>query len=464
MNKKIFYALSVAIILLIVFPLQAVLAQADPQYPFYTVQSGDTLSVIAARFRVSVDEIIDLNQIENPNVLAVGTQLKIPGYEGVSGELILHTVNLGESYSNLTEKNRFDFSLISRLNQLTSPDEIFVGSRLIMPNVDSEDQENLLAVLEQQQTVLDLSAEFQLNPWEIYFQTSTSGDRMILPGDYLFGSGNNLAQQQIAPGVVLLDINPLPFVQGKTVEVKLKTTAPMDLELEIGSFHPQFFEIGQNEYVALQGIGARQDTGILSMHLSGSRDGVKVLQIDQQILVESGYYGDDPPVSVDPITIQPDVVEPEQAFVEELLSKITQEKYWDGTFQYPVDDPCLSAYFGGSRIYNGTYHYYHTGIDFNVCKANNINIYASAPGVVVFAGPLTVRGNAVFIDHGWGVYTGYFHQSEILVSEGDFVQTGDLLGYIGNTGRSTGAHLHLEIWVNGVQVDPLDWLQTAYPN
>ena len=76
----------------------------------------------------------------------------------------------------------------------------------------------------------------------------------------------------------------------------------------------------------------------------------------------------------------------------------------------------------------------------------------------MFSGPLEVRGNAVFIDHGWGVFSGIFHQSETNVTAGDYLEAGQLVGQIGGTGRVTGPHLHYEIWVNGVRVQPLDWL------
>jgi murein DD-endopeptidase MepM/ murein hydrolase activator NlpD len=81
----------------------------------------------------------------------------------------------------------------------------------------------------------------------------------------------------------------------------------------------------------------------------------------------------------------------------------------------------------------------------------------------VFTGFLTVRGNATIIDHGWGVYSAYMHQSEILVKTGDRVTAGQLIGLVGGTGRVEGPHLHWEIFVGGVQVDPLDWLQRSFP-
>jgi len=82
---------------------------------------------------------------------------------------------------------------------------------------------------------------------------------------------------------------------------------------------------------------------------------------------------------------------------------------------------------------------------------------------VVLAEPLFVRGGAVIIDHGAGVYSNFWHMSQIDVKPGDVVQTGDQLGLVGTTGLSTGAHLHWEIRVNGLAVDPLQWTEQTFP-
>jgi murein DD-endopeptidase MepM/ murein hydrolase activator NlpD len=86
-------------------------------------------------------------------------------------------------------------------------------------------------------------------------------------------------------------------------------------------------------------------------------------------------------------------------------------------------------------------------------------VLSPAKGRVVLAEPLQVRGNAVILDHGRGVMTGYWHLSRIDVSVGQEVEAGDLLGLVGNTGLSTGAHLHWEVRVMGIQVDPLQWVR-----
>jgi murein DD-endopeptidase MepM/ murein hydrolase activator NlpD len=90
-------------------------------------------------------------------------------------------------------------------------------------------------------------------------------------------------------------------------------------------------------------------------------------------------------------------------------------------------------------------------------------VYAPAAGVVVLAEPLKVRGNVVFINHGLGVYSGFYHLSKIETTNGQTVKPGDLVGRVGTTGFSTGDHLHWSLWVNGVYVDPNQWMQEAIP-
>src|SRR5450759_2313320 len=179
--------------------------------------------------------------------------------------------------------------------------------------------------------------------------------------------------------------------------------------------------------------------------------------------MKSGNYPQDPPLQVDPITLDPAVTKPEDEQVASIVAPTTPDKLWTEAFRLPVDQPiCIKSWFGDRRSYNGgPFIYYHTGLDYGVCA--NLNIYAAAPGVVVFTGPLTVRGNATIINHGWGIYTAYYHQKQFLVKVGDVVKGGQQIGVIGATGRVNGPHLHFEIWVNGVQVDPEDWQAKAYP-
>jgi len=138
--------------------------------------------------------------------------------------------------------------------------------------------------------------------------------------------------------------------------------------------------------------------------------------------------------------------------IQELVTAKTPDKYWRGSFEFPPSSTTESfpSVFGTRRSYNGEgYFKYHNGLDF--FGGTGVPILAPAPGRVVFAGPLDVRGNATYIDHGWGIYTGYLHQSEILVDVGQMVEAGEEIGLVGATGRVTGPHLHWEMWVGGVR-------------
>ncbi|MBV9040110.1 MAG: peptidoglycan DD-metalloendopeptidase family protein [Acidimicrobiia bacterium] len=99
---------------------------------------------------------------------------------------------------------------------------------------------------------------------------------------------------------------------------------------------------------------------------------------------------------------------------------------------------------------------FHTGVDFGAPYGTPI--HAAADGVVVSAGPLGGYGNATIIDHGNGLATLYGHQSSIVVSPGQLVSRGQVIGYVGCTGLCTGPHLHFEVRVRGTPVDPMQYL------
>ena len=195
-----------------------------------------------------------------------------------------------------------------------------------------------------------------------------------------------------------------------------------------------------------------------------------IQSFEQMILIQTGNYPSEI-LFVDPESIDPAVTKPEEDFVLSITSKVNPESYLNGPFNSPAIQYESTGYFtskfGNRRTYKGIgtdleIFGFHSGLDFG--GGNGLPITSPAPGIVVFAGYLTVRGNATIIDHGWGVYSGFWHQSEIKVAQDDFVDTGQVIGLVGGTGRVTGAHLHWEIWVNGIQVDPMDWLEKTYPH
>lgn len=137
----------------------------------------------------------------------------------------------------------------------------------------------------------------------------------------------------------------------------------------------------------------------------------------------------------------------------------TEEKLEEYMTSIPTLWPAegkISSYFGARKDPFESGEGFHEGID--IAAAYGEDILASADGVVVSAGWYGGYGKAVIIDHGNGITTLYGHTSSILVKEGRHVKKGDLIARIGSTGRSTGAHLHFEVLINGKAVNPLEYL------
>lgn len=163
-------------------------------------------------------------------------------------------------------------------------------------------------------------------------------------------------------------------------------------------------------------------------------------------------------------------IETQKAIVAELEAiekKREQEKqqnqqnqitYGGGTMAWPLPGySTLSSYFGTRpNPFGQATQEYHSGID--IPAPSGTKIVAAADGQVAWSYYSSSAGNWVGIDHGNGIYTVYMHMSKRLVSEGDWVTKGEVIGLVGTTGRSTGNHLHFGVRKNGSYVDPLDWV------
>lgn len=466
-------ALTLILIFALAFPALPVSAQDSAVYPKYIIQSGDSLGYIADLFGTTVNEIVSLNQLSNPDLVSPGDVILIPGFAGISGTLLIRPTELGEYYSYLPIKYQTEEATLGTINQILSPSQVYAGSQLIIPVQDENQILKPVKYNPQDITGLEYAALTDQNP-QLLNQINRRQNLTIMPaGNVIFvpPSSNTNTVSLFAPDLTKVSLYPLPLKQGATEVVEIQADEPVTISGTLGEYTLNFFSEKSGEFVTLQGIHALAKPGLVNLTINCVFSDGRTTSYSQSVLLKPGVFDVDPPLSVDPATIDPAVTGPENELVHNLISKITPSKMWTGIFSSPAYYQEYNSLFGTRRQYNDDPTItFHTGVDF--AGGLTLPITAPAPGKVVFAGPLTVRGNTVFIDHGWGVFSGFFHQDTVLVKEGDQVVTGQQIGTVGNTGRvngsgdyyGAGAHLHWELWVNGVQVNPLDWLVQEYPD
>jgi murein DD-endopeptidase MepM/ murein hydrolase activator NlpD len=151
----------------------------------------------------------------------------------------------------------------------------------------------------------------------------------------------------------------------------------------------------------------------------------------------------------------------EMETVAALRNSVTPEKLWVEPFTKPVDD-CQNSPFGVRRLHNGVATgNYHRGLDQR--SRRGAPIRAIADGIVRIVRMFNIHGGTVGIDHGQGVTSFYLHMSRFAANEGEHVRRGDVIGYAGSTGFATGPHLHWQLTVHGVPVNPHQWVKGIEP-
>lgn len=255
-------------------------------------------------------------------------------------------------------------------------------------------------------------------------------------------------------------------VQGEAVLIWVRAAPGTTLAGQVGSqqvaFHPHCgLHWGIVAFDALLDQPGTHPLRLTATAPNGSR-----VVAHASIPLQAGSFWEGPPVEFPPDKqrlLQPETVRAENGWLEQRFARAVDPRSaprWSGPFQRPLGS-VMTGTFGSRGIRDGKYTGYHEGIDYR--GAVGTPFFAPAPGVVLIAESLTVRGGTVFLDHGAGVVSGYFHMSDFAVQPGDEVQTGQLLGWVGASGLTTGPHLHWEMRVNNRWVNPATWLARSFP-
>lgn len=139
-----------------------------------------------------------------------------------------------------------------------------------------------------------------------------------------------------------------------------------------------------------------------------------------------------------------------------IYATYTDKALFEGKFILPLQAIITSDY-GTARVFNGTLMSYHSGTDFRA--AIGTPVVAANDGIVRIAKDRYYAGGSVIIDHGYKIFSQYYHLSQLKVKVGQKVKKGEVIALSGDTGRVTGAHLHFGIFAGGTQVDPLDFIE-----
>ncbi len=265
----------------------------------------------------------------------------------------------------------------------------------------------------------------------------------------------------VAPGFSVT-VAPTALVPGQAGVVFVSGGYPLEVSVTLGQDPLAVYWTGEG-YLALFAFGFDAAAGdySLAIRVSDPATGRQLVHEETLTINEFSYPAEQVSISgqLAPL-LDPVLNQRETAYLETIYAAHSHSTDWGWPFAIPVPGERMTSRFGGDRSYNGgVWRSYHTGIDLQ--RGVGEPIYATTSGRVVAAEMLDVRGNVVILDHGYGVFSLYGHCSQVFVALGQSVQRGQLIAAAGATGRTNGAHLHFEIVVNGIPVDPIQWLALA---
>jgi murein DD-endopeptidase MepM/ murein hydrolase activator NlpD len=412
-------------------------AGAAPDVPpataVHVVVAGETLSGIAEKYGVSLSSLLEANSITDPDQLSVGQQLLVPGVmpavpaprpaskgasqaetlsEGFTG---LHVVAAGDSLTRIAARYKTTAVELARVNGLADANHLIVGQRL------------------------------------------------LVPGDATMNSRTGVQPQELLEPFVRIETRPDHPKQGDTVLVTVETSEDAVLTGSYEGREVRFLSSGRQHW-GLVPVHPMADVGPYDLKIVARVPNKQPATTVWPLWVKAGNF------EVEDITLPADrqkllnrdLIVAENARLAKALSQTDSVPLWRGLFELPLTNPVVSSAFGARRSYNrGPVSSYHEGFDFDAHAGDPVT--AAADGQVVMAETLTVRGNAILIDHGLGVHTGYWHLSEIDVKPGQQVKAGETIGKVGGSGLATGPHLHWELRVEDVNVNPEQWTEQTFP-
>jgi murein DD-endopeptidase MepM/ murein hydrolase activator NlpD len=397
---------------------------ADPATRFASL--GETLNTIALQTGFTPSELAAKNKLTRPGLLIYGQKIQLP--KEANRLSVVYEVQPGDTLSFIAGRFNVSPYAIRRANALACANCIFTRQLVRVPR-----------------------------------PVASSGQAMAAPAQ-ITPTNTTSAPQPFAA----IDFSPAQPHAGDVVVVRVTTTVPLSNMTGLFAGRPLRFvpagDSGGRGYIALSGVGVLDDPGIKTVSVRAFAPSSAPEEVGGQVIVPAYSYGFETVTVTKSLVglLDPVVNQKELDDFAKIYGQWSSGQFWSGPFTVPVSGTRVTSYFGARRSYNaGILFGYHSGMD--VSTSVGTPVRAMASGRVVAVQTFPVRGNVIVIDHGRGVMTTYCHLSQWKAKVGDFVKQGDVIALSGNTGRSEGPHVHFELAVGGVTVDPRDWLSKTLP-
>ena len=385
----------------------------------YTVQPGDTLGSIAAQFDVTVGELAAANDLADVDVLNVGQVLNLPRENGSRGALFARP---GDTVQSIAAREGLSADRLSILNRIAPEARLFPGQPVL------------------------LARDSPRPPMGLRF----GAVRIVsVPSAVGQGEAGWLQVEASRPLALKAEWNGVPL-----------GIWPLALRVDGGAGAAAGGEI--TIWGAYLPVPATMEPRDHQLRLSyEARSGVTVTRSFAVEVRERHFPSQQITLPAEQSDLlEQAILQAELDYLAPIWSQTATPVQWKQTFRLPLSSPFpTTSPYGIERSYNGgALQSFHTGHDF--VAPGGSPVVAAGDGIVVVAEQLRVRGVSVVLDHGAGLFTGYWHLREAVVEPGAKVQAGEAIGFVGTTGRSTGEHLHWELRIYGAAVDPMPFLDS----
>lgn len=404
-------------------------------------------TIVAIRKSVGVALLVSLFAVLFGHPASLGAQ------QDGDADPVLHVVEPGDTWTALAMRFAIPRETLQSANWHPNPRRNpVIGDTITIPNAPSGERVGRIS-RRGDGGLLELAVIYNQSPWQLAAINGMAHPFYPLLQRAVLVPGGTDPPRDLPHGFQSLQLSAVPAQPGWPLAFRAMGDTLNSLTAQLGSARMETFQEGPH-IVGVGGTGAFFNPGAPELTIA-----VNDLQRwSQPWRVAPGLWDyDQVTLTGEAAAIDQQAIAAERERMFQIWSRITPQPLWQTSFRRPIDNFLrVSSTYGARRSYNGgPYSTYHEGVDFSAYLGTPV--FSSGDGTVVLAEELYVRGGAVVIDHGLGIYSGYYHMSAVHVQPGTNVRAGDLVGEVGSEGLSSGNHLHWDLLVSGTWVNADAW-------